>query len=509
MNKREIRFLAAELRAATDGDFVLEGYAALFNNESKDLGGFRETIAPGAFTRSLRENADVKALFNHDSNLILGRSKSSTLALKEDERGLYFRAQLNKESQQHRDIYASVQRRDIDECSFAFSVPVGGQRWEEKKDSDGSVYAARTLTDVDLFDVSAVTYPAYGGTSVAARSLFPDGEIMEIRSAIDNLNKPAAAQIEKRARTESLEAQLYIKQDEICEALAEKFGFDDYGRQKFYLIETYEDHIIVCSYDSEYESKCFSISYTITAGTDADGDDYVFGDPVPVELDWVPSERSKKLIEEKRAASKAVAAAKDVPKVETRAHSLEHVEGGDGDCTDIECTCQNRMVDPEEVYDDETSEDESDTGDETNADESDTDDDDNASRAAKKSKREARQTARLAELRKAGSKVRTKLVDGKHLPSSQFAYVGDATKTETWKLPIQDAAHVRNALARFNQTQGIPAGEKKAVYNKILAAAKKFGVDVSAEDSDRMLRSFPYTEDEVRERRAHVLKLMA
>lgn len=505
MNKREIRFLAAELRAATDGDFVLEGYAALFNNESKDLGGFRETIAPGAFTRSLRENADVKALFNHDSNLILGRSKSSTLALKEDERGLYFRAQLNKESQQHRDIYASVQRRDIDECSFAFSVPVGGQRWEEKKDSDGSVYAARTLTDVDLFDVSAVTYPAYGGTSVAARSLFPDGEIMEIRSAIDNLNKPAAAQIEKRARTESLEAQLYIKQDEICEALAEKFGFDDYGRQKFYLIETYEDHIIVCSYDSEYESKCFSISYTITAGTDGDGDDYVFGDPVPVELDWVPSERSKKLIEEKRTATKAVAAAKATPQVETRATSTEHVEAANnGDCMDIECTCQNRMVDPEEVYDDETDDEDESVTDETND-----DDDDNASRATKKAEREARKAARLAELRKAGSKVRTKLVDGKHLPAAQFAYVGDPDKTETWKLPIQDAAHVRNALARFNQTQGIPAAEKKTVYNKIVAAAKKFGVDVSAEDNDRMLRSFPYTEDEIRERRAHVLKIMA
>ena len=78
---------------------------------------------------------------------------------------------------------------------------------------------------------------------------------------------------------------------------------------------------------------------------------------------------------------------------------------------------------------------------------------------------------------------KTKRVGGKDLPSSAFAYVGDSEKTETWKLPIHDAAHARNALARFNQTQGIPAGEKSKVHARIVAAAKKFGIDVASEKS--------------------------
>jgi hypothetical protein len=75
-----------------------------------------------------------------------------------------------------------------------------------------------------------------------------------------------------------------------------------------------------------------------------------------------------------------------------------------------------------------------------------------------------------------------KKVGGKYLVASQFAWVGDPENTSTWKLPIHDADHVRNALARFNQTEGIPSNKAKAVYAKILAAAKKFGVEVSQND---------------------------
>ncbi len=183
--KREFR-MTTELRA--EADFCITGYAALFNNESKDLGGFRETIAPGAFTRSLKANADVKCLFNHDPNKVLARTKSGTLTLAQDDRGLKFSAQLDKNQQMHRDIYASIKRGDVNECSFAFMVPSGGQTWTNK-DS----YAARTLTDVDLIDVSAVCYPAYDNTSVDARSLFPDGEIAEIGSALSSLTAKRAA----------------------------------------------------------------------------------------------------------------------------------------------------------------------------------------------------------------------------------------------------------------------------------------------------------------------------
>src|SRR5258708_39469830 len=122
-----------ELR--TDGqEFCLSGYAATFNSWSKNLGGFREQIAPGTFTRSIQQKADVKALFNHDENTILGRTKSRTLTLSTDDRGLRFHCQLDKDSQAHRDLYSSVKRGDIDECSFSFTVPAGGDSWTEGTD---------------------------------------------------------------------------------------------------------------------------------------------------------------------------------------------------------------------------------------------------------------------------------------------------------------------------------------------------------------------------------------
>lgn len=84
--------------------------------------------------------------------------------------------------------------------------------------------------------------------------------------------------------------------------------------------------------------------------------------------------------------------------------------------------------------------------------------------------------------------AKTKSVGGTELPSSAFAYVGDPEDTSTWKLPVHDASHARNALARFNQTEGIPSGEKAKVHAKIVAAAQKHGVDVS--------KAGPYTCDE-------------
>jgi len=159
----------AMLTAGAD-DYVISGYAATFNSWSKNLGGFREQIAAGAFKRSIQQKADVKMLFNHAPDNILGRTKSGTLRLMEDGRGLRFMCQLNKDSQQHRDLWGAVKRGDISECSFAFTVPAGGQIWSEGRDSEtGETIALRTLTDVDLVDVSVVTYPAYDETSADAR----------------------------------------------------------------------------------------------------------------------------------------------------------------------------------------------------------------------------------------------------------------------------------------------------------------------------------------------------
>jgi HK97 family phage prohead protease len=174
-NKIERRTIngAAELRADdSQGDeMALVGYACIFGNLSKDLGGFRETIAPGAFTRTLKEGADVKALVNHDPNQVLGRLKNGTLKLEQDARGLKFRVQLNPDSQAHRDLYASIKRGDLDECSYAFMVNApDGDTWDEAVDENGKRFQRRTLRDLNLIDISAVCYPAGNETSVAARS---------------------------------------------------------------------------------------------------------------------------------------------------------------------------------------------------------------------------------------------------------------------------------------------------------------------------------------------------
>lgn len=189
------RSTAAELRVAGD-EFALVGYAATFNSLSKNLGGFREKIAPGAFSRSVNQGADVKALFNHAPDNILGRTKSGTLQLTQDDKGLHFRCDLNKESQAHRDLYAAVKRGDIDECSFAFTVPKGGDSWMDATDPEtGAACAMRTLSDVDLVDVSVVTYPAYNDTSASARSHQPDYGRKPLLDpfAVDMMRKAARA----------------------------------------------------------------------------------------------------------------------------------------------------------------------------------------------------------------------------------------------------------------------------------------------------------------------------
>jgi uncharacterized protein len=169
-------FSGVQVRAAAGAAFTLEGIAASYNKPSKPIphdprtgltGTFIEYIKPGAFARALRNKQDVKALFNHNANVILGRTKNGTLTLTDTSAGLAFRVQLNPKMVSHTDLYASVKRGDISECSFAFAVPKGGDKWN-------SDYSKRTLTDVDLFDVSVVTDPAYGdaATSVDARGLY-------------------------------------------------------------------------------------------------------------------------------------------------------------------------------------------------------------------------------------------------------------------------------------------------------------------------------------------------
>ncbi len=163
-DKLERRFSTCELRSAREG--IISGYAAPFNSFSQDLGGFRETIRPGAFKRCLDSGADVRCLFNHSINLVLGRTKSGTLKLNEDGVGLFFTCK-TPDTQTARDVCTLISRGDITGVSFAFSVI---------RDAWNRGGTERELQDVDLYDVSPVTDPAYQATSVDARSIFwPEG----------------------------------------------------------------------------------------------------------------------------------------------------------------------------------------------------------------------------------------------------------------------------------------------------------------------------------------------
>jgi HK97 family phage prohead protease len=156
--------LVGELRVATVADVSkISGHAAKFDVLSEDLGGFRERIAPGAFAKTIT-SGDVRALFNHDSNIVLGRNKSGTLRLSEDSAGLAFEVDA-PQTQLVRDmVLAPIARGDVNQCSFGFYTLQ--DKWAK---IDGEW--VRTLLEVELFDVSPVTYPAYPQTDVGVRSL--------------------------------------------------------------------------------------------------------------------------------------------------------------------------------------------------------------------------------------------------------------------------------------------------------------------------------------------------
>ena len=150
-------FNAAELRVDADTNGIA-GYAAVFRSWSEDLGFFKEEIAPGAFTRTIK-NADVRALINHDPNLIIGRTKNGTLRLAEDDKGLSYEVDL-PETSYAADLRESIKRKDITQNSFGFRTVK--DEWSD----DGK---RRTLREVELFDISPVTFPAYRQTNVKLR----------------------------------------------------------------------------------------------------------------------------------------------------------------------------------------------------------------------------------------------------------------------------------------------------------------------------------------------------
>jgi uncharacterized protein len=175
----ERRFVTGvvELRAAADKPEVkvVRGYAAMFGKRSSNLGTenhqFFEIIERGAFDGVLQD--DVRALFNHDQNLILARSNGGkgTLKLGADDVGLWYEFEPDMEQTYARNLAVALKRKDVDQSSFAFSLTQEGQKWEETRDGEKSV-VLRTISKVSrLYDVSPVTSPAYPDATVALRSL--------------------------------------------------------------------------------------------------------------------------------------------------------------------------------------------------------------------------------------------------------------------------------------------------------------------------------------------------
>lgn len=144
-----------------NNELHIAGYFAVFNKNYEMFDGASESIAQGAFTNSLQN--DVRALINHDDTLVIGRTTAGTLSIREDDFGLWGDVIINPKDTDAMNIYARVQRGDVNQCSIGFFITSEETEFRE----DGSVHW--TIKDVDLFEVSVCTFPAYTDTSVQAR----------------------------------------------------------------------------------------------------------------------------------------------------------------------------------------------------------------------------------------------------------------------------------------------------------------------------------------------------
>lgn len=163
-DKRQLRTVTTQFETREEGDSPhISGYFAVFDTNYEIAPGMSESIAPGAFSRTL-PGGDIRALINHDTTLVLGRTKAGTLELREDARGLWGDVTINPKDGDAMNLYERVKRGDVDQCSFGFEIV------SEETDfrPDGSVHW--TITEVNLFEVSACTFPAYEATSISART---------------------------------------------------------------------------------------------------------------------------------------------------------------------------------------------------------------------------------------------------------------------------------------------------------------------------------------------------
>tara|TARA_R110002124_G_scaffold172842_2_gene340381 strand:+ start:504 stop:1124 length:621 start_codon:yes stop_codon:yes gene_type:complete len=155
----EKRTFNIETRVDTtdEGKDIVVGHASVYDSRSNNLGGFYEYIERGAFTQELIDKSDVRALINHDPNLVLARSTSGTLNLRADEKGLRYEFEM-PETSYGKDLAVSMKRGDISQSSFAFTISDGGDEWS----TDDQGNNIRTIKKIErLYDISPVSYPAY------------------------------------------------------------------------------------------------------------------------------------------------------------------------------------------------------------------------------------------------------------------------------------------------------------------------------------------------------------
>lgn len=161
--QRQVRSVSSEFKTRQDGDDLkIEGYFAVFNSNYDIAPGMSESIAPGAFKNTLA--GDIRALVNHDTTLVLGRTSAHTLELREDEHGLWGSIDINPKDSDAMNLYERVKRGDVSQCSIGFDI----LSEETEIRENGEIHW--NMTELKLYEVSCCTFPAYESTNIAARS---------------------------------------------------------------------------------------------------------------------------------------------------------------------------------------------------------------------------------------------------------------------------------------------------------------------------------------------------
>ena len=167
---RQMRSIPSTFKVREDGEELsIESYFAVFNSNYEICDGMSESIAPGAFTDTI--SGDIRALINHDTTFVLGRTKAHTLELRQDEHGLWGRIAINPNDGDAMNLYERVKLRDVDQCSFGFDIVAEETDFRD----DGSIHW--TIKAVKLYEVSICTFPAYEETAAVARQ----NEVSEIK----------------------------------------------------------------------------------------------------------------------------------------------------------------------------------------------------------------------------------------------------------------------------------------------------------------------------------------